>query len=116
MKTETTPAFVRLIDRLRETGGLKDADIANFAGVSAETVRRWEAGREMPRPKTQLLVSDLAFVVMRLGEYYSPREIRAWLYTRHAQLDGERAIGPIRAGCTEDVLAILDRIDAGAYV
>ena len=85
------PAFVQLIDRLRETGGLKDTDIANFAGVSLATVSRWEAGREAPRPKTELLVSDLAFVAMRLGEYYGPEEIHAWLYAWHPQLDGERA-------------------------
>ena len=116
MKTETAPAFVRLIERLRETGGVKTTDIANFVGVSQETVSRWAAGREAPRPKMQLLVSNLAFVVTRLGEYYDPDEIRAWLYTPHPQLDGERAIDLIHDDRTEDVLAILDRLDADAYL
>ena len=116
MKAGTAPAFVQLIERLRETGGLKHTDIANFAGVSPATVSRWEAGREAPRPKTQLLVSDLAWVVTRLGEYYRPDEIRAWLYARHPQLDGGRAIDPIRANRTENVLAILDRLDADVYL
>ena len=116
MKTETAPAFVRLIERLRDTGGVKTTDIANFVGVSQETVSRWETGREAPRPKTQLLVSNLAFVVTRLGEYYDPDEIRVWLYAPHPQLDGERVIAPIRAGRTEDVLAIIDRLGADAYL
>ena len=114
MKTGTAPAFVQLVEHLRETGGLKDTDIANIARVSPATVSRWETGREAPRPNTQLLVSDLAFVVTRLGEHYVPDEIRAWLYARHPQLDGEQAISSICANRTEDVLAILDRLDADA--
>ena len=116
MKTAPAPAFVRLIERLRETGGLKDTDIANFAGISLATVSRWGAGREAPRPKTQLLVSDLAWVVTRLGEYYGLEEIRTWLYARHPQLTGERAIDPIHDDRTEDVLAILDRLAAEVYL
>ena len=106
----------QFIDRLRETGGLKGTDIANFAGVSAATVSRWGTGRKSPHPKAQLLVSDLAYVVTRLGEYYDPKEIRAWLYARHPQLDGERAIDLIHDDRTEDVLAILDRLDSDAYL
>ena len=114
VKTETAPAFVQLIERLRDTGGLKDIDIANFAGVSVAAVSRWEIGREAPRPKMQLFVSNLAWVVTRLGKYYCPDEIRIWLYAPHPQLDGDRAIDSIRDDHTEDVLAMLDRLDAAA--
>ena len=114
MTRETKTPFAQFIDRLRETGGFKGTDIANFAGVSAATVSRWGTGRKAPHPKAQLLVSDLAWVVTRLGEYYGPDEIRAWLYARHPQLDGERAIELIHDDRTEDVLAILGRLDADA--
>ena len=114
-ETAATPV-ARFVDRLRETGGLKGTDIANFAGVSAATVSRWRSGRKAPHPKAQLLVSDLAYVVTRLGEYYRPDEIRAWLYARHPQLDGARAIDLIHDDRTEDVLAILDRLDSDAYL
>ena len=116
MTKETKTPFAQFIDRLRETGGLKGTDIANFAGVSAATISRWGTGRKAPHPKAQLLVSDLAYVVTRLGEYYGPDEIRAWLYARHPQLDSEHAFDAIRVGRTEDVLAILDRLDTDAYV
>lgn len=106
----------RFIYRLRETGGLKGTDIANIAGVSTATVSRWGTGRKSPHPKTQLLVSDLAYVVTRLAEYYRPDEARAWLFARHPQLDGERAIDLIHDDRTEEVLAILDRLDADAYL
>ena len=116
MKTETAPAFVQLIERLHDTGGVKTTDIANFVGVSQETVSRWETGREAPRPKTQLLVSDLTWVVTRLGEYYDPDEIRAWFYAWHPQLDGERAIDLIHDDRPHDVLGVLDRMNAEVYV
>ena len=107
---------VQFIARLQEDGGLKGTDIANFTGVSKATVSRWCSGRKSPHPKTQLIMSDLSYVVMRLSEYYSQEEVRAWLYARHPQLEGRRAIDLIHDERTEDVLAILDRLDADAYL
>ena len=107
---------VAFIERLQHTGGLKSIDIANFAGVSKATVSRWASGQKSPHPKTQLIMSDLAYVVMRLSEYYSNEEIRAWLYARHPQLEGARAIDLIHDDRSEEVVAILDRLDADAYL
>ena len=61
-------------------------------------------------------MSDLSYVVMRLSEYYSKDEVRAWLYARHPQLQGNRAIDAIFDDRTEEVIAILDRLDADAYL
>jgi len=107
---------VQFIERLRSDGGLKGTDIASLAGVSGATVSRWSNGRETPHPRTQLIVSDLSYVVMRLSEYYSSEEVRTWLYAPHPQLDGERAVELINAGRSEEVIAILDRLDADAYL
>lgn len=107
---------VQFIERLRSDGGLKGTDIANLAGVSRATVSRWSNGQKTPHPRTQLIVSDLSYVVMRLSEYYSSEEVRAWLYAPHPQLDGERAVELINAGRSEEVIAILDRLDADAYL
>ncbi len=116
MSASQAKPVMQFIERLQEIGGLKGADIANFAGVSNATVSRWAHGRKTPHPRTQLIVSDLSYVVLRLSEYYSPEEIRAWLYARHPQLDGERAVDLIHDGRTEDAIAILDRLDADAYL
>jgi uncharacterized protein (DUF2384 family) len=107
---------VQFIARLQEDGGLKGTDIANFTGVSKATVSRWGSGQKSPHPKTQLIMSDLAYVVMRLSEYYGHEEVRAWLYARHPQLDGQRAIDLIHDERTEEVIAILDRLEADAYI
>jgi hypothetical protein len=106
----------RYIDELERDGGLKGTDIANIAHVSKATVSRWVNGVLKPRPKTQLVLSDLHYIVGRLQEFYSAEEIRTWLYARHPQLEGERAIDVINQGSSERVLNVLDRLEAEAYL
>lgn len=107
---------VRFLERLQVNGGLNETDIANFTGVSKATVYRWARGQTSPDPRSQLIISDLSYVVMRLKEYYSPEEVRAWLYDGHPQLKGGRAIDVIHDQRTESVIAVLDRLDADAYI
>ena len=107
---------VRFLNDLQKIGGLKGTDIANFTDVSKSTVSRWSSGQKSPHSRTQLILSDLHYVVMRLSEYYSDEEIRAWLYSRHPQLDGARAIDLIHEDRSEEVLNILDRLDADVYL
>lgn len=116
MSQAQTRPVVQFIAQLQQAGGLKGTDIANFAGVSKATVSRWANGQKSPHPKTQLSMSDLSYVVMRLSEYYSNEEVRAWLYARHPQLNGERAIDLIHDDRSEQVIAIIDRLDADVYL
>lgn len=116
MNLASEKPVVQFIERLQQSGGLKGTDIANFTGVSKATVSRWANGQKAPHPKTQLIMSDLAYVVLRLSEYYDQDEVRAWLYARHPQLDGQRAIDLIHDDRAEEVIAILDRLDADAYL
>ncbi len=107
---------IRYLDELRDVGGLKGIDIANITDVSKATVSRWKNGVIKPHPRTQFVLSDLHYVVGRLEEYYTPEEIRIWLYARHPQLDGERAIDLISQNRSEEVLRVLERLDAEVYV
>ncbi len=106
----------QFLEGLESAGGLKGTDIANFTAVSAATVSRWKNGVKCPHPKTQLVLSDLHYVVMRLSEYYNSAEIRTWLYARHPQLDGKRAIDLVHDNQSERVLDILDPLDSDAYL
>lgn len=108
-------AVAQMIDSLRQRGGLKGMDVANIATVSPATVSRWTSGKAFPHPKTQLLISDLRYVVDRLAEFYSPEETRLWLYARHRLLNGERAIDLIHAGRADEVLGVIESLDAGTY-
>lgn len=108
-------AVAKIIDDLKENGGLKKTDVANVASVSPATVTRWAAGSAFPHPKTQLLISELRYVVDRLGDFYSPEETRLWLYSRHRLLNSERAIDLIHEGRTDEVLSIIESLDEGTY-
>lgn len=109
-------AMPRYIEDLNEVGGLSGTDIANIADVSKATVSRWKAGTVQPQPDTQLVLSDLHFIVQRLSDYYSADEIRIWLYARHPQLEGQRAIDLINQNRSENVLRILDRLDSDVHL
>ena len=110
-----TSAVARIIDDLRHRGGLKGTDVANIASVSPATVSRWTSGKALPHPKTQLVISDLRYVVDRLSEFYSPDEARIWLYAKHRLLNGERAIDLINQGRADRVLEVIESLDEGSY-
>lgn len=108
-------AVAKLLDELRDRGALKGTDVANIAAVSQATVSRWVSGKASPQPKTQLLISDLRYVVDRLADFYSPDETRMWLYSKHRLLNGERAIDLIHAGRADEVLAVIESLDEATY-
>ena len=109
-------AVARILDDLRRRGGLQGKDIANIVDVSTATVSRWSKGSASPSLHTQTVIADLRYVVERLSDFYSADETRLWLHSRHPLLNGERAIDLINNGRTEEVLAVIERLDAGAYL
>lgn len=109
-------AVARIIDELRTHGGLQGKDIANIVDVSTATVSRWSHGTGTPNLHTQTVIADLRYVVDRLSDFYTPDETRLWLHSRHPLLRGERAIDLINNDRTEEVLAVIERLDAGAYI
>ncbi len=109
-------AVSKTIDDLRDRGGLRGVDVANIAKVSKATVTRWSAGTHSPQPRTQLVLSDLRYVVCKLAEFYTPDEIRMWLNARNELLDGERAIDLIHEGRTGVVLEAVERLGDMAYL
>lgn len=61
-------------------------------------------------------VNDRRYIFMRLLDYYEPHEARVWLYAPQPQLNGERPIDLLHVGRVQEVVAILDRLDSGAYL
>jgi transcriptional regulator with XRE-family HTH domain len=108
-------AVSRILDRLRDDGGLQGKDIANIVAVSPATVSRWSSGKASPDLRTQTVIAELRYVVDRLNDFYTPDETRLWLHTSHPILDGKRAIDLINAGRTQEVLAVIESLDTGAY-
>ena len=111
-----TNAVAKTIEDLRERGALSGIDVANVTEVSKATVSRWSNGKAAPHPKTQLILSDLRYVVDRLAEFYTPDETRTWLYSRNNLLDGVRAMDLIHSGRTDEVLLAIERLGSLAYL
>ena len=109
-------AIVKTIEDLKDTGGLKGVDLANITKVSKATVSRWSTGSHSPQPRTQLVLSDLRYVVDRLSEFYAADEIRTWLYARNELLGGRRAMDLIHGQQTEEVLEAIERVGDMAYL
>lgn len=110
VKTMSESAIIKTIDDLRTRGKLSGVDIANIANVSKATVSRWAKGSAFPHPKTQLVLSDLRYVVDRLSEFYTADETRVWLYARNDLLDGKTAMELINKGETDRVLQVIEDI------
>ena len=108
-------AVTKILDDLRKRGGLKGMDVAKIAAVSPATVSRWTAGKAFPHPKTQLVISDLRYVVDRLAEFYSPEETRLWLYSKHQLLNGERPIDLVHDNRADEVLTVIESLSEGTY-
>jgi transcriptional regulator with XRE-family HTH domain len=108
-------AVMKILGTLRDAGGLQGKDIANIVSVSPATVSRWYSGKASPDLRTQTVIAELRYVVDRLAEFYTPDEARLWLHTAHPLLQGKRAIDLINAGQTEEILAVIEALDAGAF-
>jgi transcriptional regulator with XRE-family HTH domain len=116
MSAVSRSSITRNIEEIEQIGGLRGTDIANFTDVSKATVSRWRSGTFKPHPRNELILSDLHYVVRRLQDYYTTEEIRTWLYARHPQLDGQRAVDLIHEDRTLEVLRVLDRLDSDGYL
>lgn len=108
-------AVATILGALKEHGGLQGRDIANIVSVSPATVSRWSNGKGSPELRQQTVIAELRYVVDRLAEFYSPEETRVWLHAKHPLLKNERAIDLINAGRMEEVLAVVEMLDAGTY-
>ena len=52
-------AVSRILDHLKDDGGLQGKDIANIVSVSPATVSRWLSGKATPDLRTQTVIAEL---------------------------------------------------------
>ncbi|WGF87062.1 hypothetical protein [Marinivivus vitaminiproducens] len=54
-------------------------------------------------------------MIERLAESCAPDETRVWLYSRYRLLNGARPIDLIHDGQADDVLTVIESLDAATY-
>ena len=109
-------AVARILDDLRQRGGLQGKDITNIVGASPPTGSRWSRGAGGPltaHPDCDRRAALCRGPSVRL---LHPDETQLWLHARHPLLNGKRAIDVINGGRTEEVLAVIERLDSGSYI
>jgi uncharacterized protein (DUF2384 family) len=55
-------------------------------------------------------------ILDRLSDFYTPDETRLWLHGSHPMLAGRRAIDLVNTGHTQEVLAVIESLDTGAFL
>ena len=109
-------AIANVIEQIHQSSTLKGIDLANITEASTATVSRWKKGKATPDTDTQLILSDLRYVVDTLTEFYSADEIRLWLIADNHLLEGRKAIDLIHNQQTDLVLDAIERLASSAYL
>ena len=108
--------MIETINDLVEFGGLNQNDIADITGESKATVLSWKTGKSKPEFGNQLILSDLFEITNHLRQYYSPKELRTWLFTPHPQLENKQAADLLRNGYSFKIRAVIKRLDNEVFV
>lgn len=108
-------ALAKKLDNIKERSGISAREIAQLVRTTPQTVSRWQTGRSSPQRASLDRLLWLEWLADQLAQFYSPDEARLWLFSRHADLGGERPADLIAEDRMEEVLAILDRIQTGAF-
>jgi transcriptional regulator with XRE-family HTH domain len=104
------------LESIKARGGISGREVAQLLNTTPETVSRWMQGRTTPQPKALDRLLWLDWLADQLGAFYEPDEARLWLFSPHQELEGLRPADLIAEGNIEHVLAIVDRLQSGAYV
>jgi len=111
-----TNALANEIDGIKERVNVKSRDIARLVGTSPQTVSRWYAGESSPPTDRLRPLLTLNWIATRLSEFFEPEEARLWLYRPHPLLDGASPADYIEQERVDEVLALIDHLESGAYV
>ena len=88
--------------------------LADALGVSPAQVSRWKQGRGIDQDNAERL--DLLELTMSfLLRVYEPQTAEKWLFGLNPHLRNRRPIDVIRAGATQELLAVLRQERAGSY-
>lgn len=110
-----TAIAIRL-DRIQNQGGISGREVAQLLQTTPQTVSRWRQGRVSPQPQALDRLLKLDWLADQLSAVYTPEEARLWLFSRNEELGGMRPADLIADERIEEVLAIIDRMQSGAYV
>ena len=108
-------AVAQRLDSITSKTGVREREMAELLGTTAQTVHRWRKAQADPQSTHLRRILDLAFVAEELSELYEPDEARVWLYSRNRLLGGQRPVELISKGDVDTVLQVIAVLKDGAY-
>jgi hypothetical protein len=88
--------------------------VADLLGVSKSQPSRWRSGEEGMSPESARRVTDLEYVISRLGQVYPPSVAETWLISQNAHL-GARPADVLTLRGAGPVIAAVDAEEEGAF-
>ncbi|MGH3374879.1 MAG: hypothetical protein ACRDP6_09075 [Actinoallomurus sp.] len=105
--------YARVVGDVREIA-LTTEELAAITGVAERQVYNWASGASKPSgPKRDRLL-EVAYIVERLADVYTPEGVDIWLHGRNRELAGDRPIDLLRDGRFEPVVHAVERLRTGA--
>lgn len=100
----------------REWMGLSDSEIAVATGVHRRTVQRWINGGAAPQPRHAWAMERLREMMHLLRTCFAtPAAVQEWLQTPVPLLRGRTPASLIQDNRSDEVVAILAGLAAGAH-
>lgn len=109
-------AIAAKIQILQDKGALRGTDVAELLGARPETVSRWNQGRAFPRSTTERRLLELAYLTELLADFYTPSEVRMWVFAPQKLLDGQTPAALIREGRLSEVTGVIDQLREGVFL
>jgi uncharacterized protein (DUF2384 family) len=88
--------------------------VADLLGVSKSQPSRWRSGEEGMSPESARRVTDLEYVLSRLGQVYPASVAETWLTSQNAHL-GARPADVLTLRGAGPVIAAVDAEEEGAF-
>ena len=108
-------AVARRLEFITSKTGVREGEMAELLGTSAQTLHRWRKASVEPQRAHVQRIADLEYVAQDLAELYAPDEARFWLYSRNRLLDGQRPVDLISRGELDPVLQAIALVKDGAF-
>jgi uncharacterized protein (DUF2384 family) len=112
----TANAIARKLENITSKGGMRFVDVANVLRTRPETVSRWNQGKAFPHPTNERQLLELAWIVEKIADLYTPQEARLWLFSRQKMLDGRTPADLIADDKSDEVLAVITQLQEAVFV
>ena len=100
----------------REWMGLSDSEIASATGVHRRTVQRWLNSGAAPQPQHAFAMERLRELMHLLRDsFVTPEAVQEWLHSPVPLLRGRTPASLIQENRSDEVIAVLAGLAAGAH-